>query len=219
MVSASGMCTHPITKPREVTRKRSSKAISNREAIGWPSWKRFLLIPFNKTQRNTKRGFLAFISSLPRCCNILNEVFSETLIISPFEKWTAGLEAPGGKRCVFTNPSLKLFWKLRPERNHTESQREWHYLLWAETDTPLPLLPSRFIIFKSIRFLISNQMGFSLIQTPAVSCPCLLRALHQRTCFLSRGRPFQGTEPKCPSQALPLAHSKSTERSWYSTTF
>lgn len=167
-----------------------------------------VLIPANKTQRNRKHGFLAFISSLPQCCNIPNEVFSKPLIISPFEKWTAGLEAPGGKRCVFTNPSLKLFWKLRPERNHTEIQREWHYLLWAKIDIPLPLLPSRFIIFKSIRVLISNQMGFSLIQTPAVSCPCLLRALHQRTCFLSGGRPFQGTEPKCPSRALTCSLAK-----------
>lgn len=130
-----------------------------------------VLIPVNKTQRNRKHGFLAFISSLPQCCNIPNEVFSKPLIISPFEKWTAGLKAPGGKRCVFTNPSLKLFWKLRAERNHTEIQREWHYLLWAKIDIPLPLLPSRFIIFKSIRVLISNQMGFSLIQTQLCPVP------------------------------------------------
>lgn len=90
--------------------------------------------------------------------------------------------------------------------SNTNSQSEVALPALSRSFIPSSPQLSRFIIFKGISFLIFILMGFRLIQTPAVSCPCLLRAFNQRLCFFFGKRLFHGAKPKCPSQGLTCTH-------------
>lgn len=164
-------------------------------------------MPFRKTRSHgTRVSGILFQVLISMTVHSLNYVFSKTLIASFFQRERNRVRFPELKSYPFTCPSLKSFWEHQPEEAAPTAKEKWHYLLWAGTPSPSSPQLSRFIIFKRISFLIFNLMGFSRIQTPAVPCPCLLRAFNQRLRFLSGKRLFHGAEPKCPSQGLTYTH-------------
>lgn len=90
--------------------------------------------------------------------HILSEVSSKTFITSliTFEAGRTRFSSHNVKILFLPVSIFKVILGARAKEKR-------HYLLGTGTHSALPLPPSRFTIFKSSSFLISNLMGFSLI--------------------------------------------------------